>query len=76
MTTRYGVVIQPEPTGEGKPVVDMVISDLQERREFGIKKYGTELRINNGRNALLDAYQEALDLCIYLRQLIQELDEI
>jgi hypothetical protein len=30
------------------------------------------LRAHNGRDALVDAYQEALDLCVYLRQVIQE----
>lgn len=28
----------------------------------------------NGRDALLDAYQEALDLVVYLRQVIYERD--
>lgn len=35
-------------------------------------KYGTPLQANNGRNPLIDAYQEALDLCVYLRQEIEE----
>jgi hypothetical protein len=50
----------------------MVIADLEARREFGRKKYGDELRVDNGRDALVDAYQEALDLCIYLRQRIEQ----
>ena len=28
----------------------------------------------NGRDALVDAFQEALDLCVYLRQAIYERD--
>ena len=39
---------------------------------MGIEKYGTVLQPNNGRNALVDAYQEALDLAVYLRQRIEE----
>jgi hypothetical protein len=46
--------------------------DLAERRKMGIAKYGTELKANNGRSALIDAYQEALDLCLYLKQAIIE----
>lgn len=39
---------------------------------MGLKKYGTVLQPNNGRDALVDAYQEALDLVVYLRQRIEE----
>lgn len=65
-------IVQPTPTGEGTVIVDLVMKDLEDRKAFGIKKYGTPLRANNGRNALVDAYQEALDLCLYLRQAIGE----
>ncbi len=63
---------QPAPQNVGEPIVPMVIADLQARREFGRRKYGDELRVRNGRDALVDAYQEALDLCIYLRQRIEQ----
>lgn len=63
---------QPSPQNAGEPIVPMVIADLEARREFGRKKYGDELRVDNGRDALVDAYQEALDLCIYLRQRIEQ----
>jgi hypothetical protein len=39
-----------------------------ERHAFGVAKYGTGLRAFNGRNALIDALQEALDLVVYLEQ--------
>lgn len=55
----------------GVPIVPLVIADLEARREFGRRKYGDELRVENGRDALIDAYQEALDLTIYLRQEIE-----
>ncbi len=45
-----------------------VIADIEARKEIGLKRYGTLLQAFNGRDALLDAYQEALDLCQYLRQ--------
>jgi len=60
----------PEP-GEAK-VLDLVMKDLTARAEEGHKKYGTYLETHNGRDALMDAYQEALDLCMYLRQAIEE----
>ena len=44
------------------------------RAEAGQKKYGTMLRVHNGRDPLWDAYQEALDLSMYLRQAILERD--
>ena len=63
---------QVAPKNEGAPIVPMVIQDLLARADFGRKKYGDELRVLNGRDSLVDAYQEALDLCIYLRQRIEQ----
>lgn len=57
---------------EFTPIVDLVIDDLIDRKAVGIERYGTPLQASNGRDALLDAYQEALDLCCYLRQAIEE----
>ena len=39
---------------------------------MGIEKYETPLQTFNGRDGLVDAYQEALDLCVYLRQVLEE----
>ena len=63
---------QPAPTGDGTPVWDLVITDMQERDNLGRQRYGTPLRTRNGRDALIDAYQEVLDLSVYLRQEIEE----
>lgn len=65
---------QPAPTGNGPSVTDAVMEDLRYRREHGINKYGTELRANNGRDPLVDAYQEVLDLALYLKQTLMERD--
>lgn len=54
------------------PIVDLVLADLRERDRIGQIRYGTSLRAHNGRDALRDAYEEALDLAIYLRQCIEE----
>ena len=64
---------QPDPIRTtGKPVWELVIQDMRDRDQLGRKRYGTPLQANNGRDALVDAYQEALDLCVYLRQAIEE----
>lgn len=54
------------------PIVDLVQQDLTDRKALGISKYGTPLQAFNGRSALLDAYEEVLDLACYLRQLLEE----
>lgn len=67
--------MQPKPVINDKPhITDLVISDLAERKREGTLKYGTPLQPFNGRDALLDAYQEALDLCQYLKQAMIERD--
>lgn len=65
---------EPEPIGGEESVTDAVLKDLESRRELGIGKYGTELKTNNGRNALKDAYEEVLDLACYLKQKLMEDD--
>lgn len=64
---------QPTPVANDGPCVqDLVIADIEARKVIGRKRYGTLLQPFNGRDALVDAYQEALDLCQYLRQVIEE----
>lgn len=64
---------QPMPVPNGRTDIQtMVIEDLRGRREVGIERYGTPLQPHNGRDALRDAYEEALDLACYLRQAIEE----
>lgn len=53
---------------------DLVIRDMGARKKFGLEKYGTILQPFNGRNALKDAYEEILDLAVYLRQKLFELE--
>lgn len=66
---------QPPPVpNQGIAVWDVVIEDMRARNQSGLRKYGTRLQPNNGRDALTDAYQEALDLVVYLRQVIYERD--
>lgn len=65
--------IQPNPTpNANQPVWEQVISDMQERNQIGIRRYKMPLQAFNGRNALMNAYQEALDLSVCLKQRIIE----
>lgn len=63
---------QQAPKGSGNPILGMVLADLTNRALEGMEKYGEPLLAHNGRNPLWDAYQEALDLAMYLRQAIEE----
>ena len=66
---------EPNPIKNNHPAVwDLVLKDMAERDAIGEQKYGTRLQPHNGRDALKDAYQEALDLIVYLRQAIYERD--
>ena len=57
-------------------VWDLVIQDMKERDKMGQEKYNTRLQPFNGRNVLIDIYQETLDLAVYLRQMIYEQEQI
>ena len=69
------VVDQPPPVANtSTPIWDFVIEDMRQRDHVGRQRYGTPLQAGNGRDALVDAYQEALDLVVYLKQAIVERD--
>jgi hypothetical protein len=64
---------QPKPIlDSGVVVADLVIDDMVARKKFGFEKYKTYLQTENGRNNLIDAYQEILDLAVYMRSQIYE----
>lgn len=64
---------QPMPLPvDGPDIWELVIVDMRQRNAVGLGKYGVPLRAGDGRDHLVDAYQEALDLAVYLRQEIQE----
>lgn len=48
--------------------------DLADRAETGKQKYGTYLRVNNGRRAYFDLYQEVCDAIMYSGQARMEGD--
>jgi hypothetical protein len=59
---------------EGPDITSLVIDDLELRAKKGVETYGKRLSPFNGRNSLIDAYQEALDLGVYLKQRLIEED--
>lgn len=66
-------VEQPAPRATtGRPVWQLVVEDMHARDQLGRARYGVPLQAHNGRDALRDAYEEALDLAVYLRQAIEE----
>ena len=71
MTARAATPEPPPTTGTGPSIHDRVIDDIAARKAMGLAKYGTILQAHNGRDAIVDAYQEALDLCCYLRAEIE-----
>lgn len=66
---------QPLPAmGDGRDVMRELIGIVERRRSVGIRKYGRTLEPGNGRDALIDARDEAVDLAAYLTQAILERD--
>lgn len=63
---------QPDPKSDKPDVWPLVIKDMADRDNLGKVKYGIPLRSHNGRDPLVDAYQEVLDLSVYMRQEIEE----
>lgn len=53
------------------PSCHMIADTNEELHEFAATKYGMYLRHDNGRDHLIDAYQEILDLAVYLRNEIE-----
>jgi hypothetical protein len=50
----------------------LVLADMRDRDKIGKERYGVRLTSHNGRDHLVDAYQEILDSVVYLAN---ELDE-
>jgi len=63
---------QAAPISGEVEVGELVLSDMRDRIALGQERYGSKLKTFNGRDALVDAYQEAIDLVMYLRQEIEE----
>jgi hypothetical protein len=68
----WDIVIEHTDKGRGfsaygkSGTIDLVLADMRERDRIGRERYGTPLTSDNGRDHLIDAYQEALDYAVYL----------
>ena len=67
---------QPLPKKGDVVIYNLVIDDIMNKADRGKQKYGTYLQSNNGRDALLDAYEEAIDLVMYLKQALVERENV
>jgi len=75
---------QPTPTGNGIDVavvaaeklkalgLNQIAEDIEDRIRLGERKYGTRLKAFNGREPLMDLYQEVLDGINYSQQCVIE----
>ena len=80
LTSYVATADLPAPVVAGQRVLDLVLADLwvtssteqqvgadlTARSEKGLWKYGQYLHTQDGRPPLVDAYQEALDLLMYV----------
>ena len=67
---------QPAPKKNDYPAVwDLVLEDIRRRDKLGQKRYGVRLQPFNGRDVLVDLYEELLDAVVYCRQAIYERDK-
>jgi hypothetical protein len=72
---QVGGQVRPVPNRE-KPTWAVVVDDMVARDAHGRAKYGTPLQPFNGRDSLWDAYEEALDQAVYLRNAHREVAEL
>lgn len=53
-------------------VLELLAADCIERGTVGTAKHKTPLCVGDGRRGLIDAYQESLDLVVYLKKSYEE----
>lgn len=77
MTFRLREGDQPLPEPNGTPHIhNAVADDLMARQKVGIARYGQPLQAGNGRDPSQDAYEEVLDLAVYLKQTNIEMEQM
>jgi hypothetical protein len=54
------------------PLRDRLLAELEARKAKGLETYNSLLQPFNGRDAVQDAFEEALDLAAYLQQVYYE----
>lgn len=58
--------------GIGESVLPLVIVDMHARDAFGLQHYGIPLTSGDGRDHLVEAYEEMLDASVYLTNALDE----
>ena len=58
--------------GIGENVLPLVIVDMHARDSFGLQHYGIPLTSGDGRDHLVEAYEEMLDASVYLTNALDE----
>jgi hypothetical protein len=56
-----------------RDVFPLVDADAAARDQFGFEKYGVRIQAGNGRDSMVDAYQELLDGAVYFRTALDEM---
>ena len=67
----WGLVIADVRPRYGK-LWSSIVLDMADRNDMGRSKYGQTLRAGDGRDHLIDEYQESLDCVVYIMQQIEE----
>lgn len=63
-----------EPSAVARSLLACVAVGIEQRAAVGRRTYGVDLQPHNGRDAMRDAYEEALDAVMYLTQAEIEAD--
>jgi hypothetical protein len=66
-------LVEPCSLSTTDPIVEQVKELFDQRSFLGVKKYGTTLHANNTDDFLLHALEEAMDLCLYLTKIREQL---
>lgn len=62
------------PQSPPRTVTEKVVDDVLEREKIGTERYGVPLSIDSEKDMLREAYEEALDLVVYLRAALDKRD--
>jgi hypothetical protein len=71
----WDFVLAALDTARPDPIDEQLRADMAARDAFGLAKYGQRLKTNDGRNPLVDGFQELLDLVVYLAKDAAEVEQ-
>ena len=72
---KFGQSVEYEPLVDIRSIFDEVEADLRDREKVGIQTYGKSLYKGDPIDSLQYAYEEVLDLAIYIKKEILERDD-